>query len=262
MEIFGYCFALLIGLLMGLIGGGGSILGVPVFVYLFKMDAISATTISLFVVGATSAFGAFGNARNGNVDFKTALFFGIPSVFSVIFMRKIVLPHLPENLINIGSVHIAKNVFILVMFAVLMLISSTKMILGNKKMEAKTVTPQYLSLSIQGIGVGVITGMIGAGGGFLIIPALVMLLNLDMKKAIGTSLLIISLNSLLGFVSSPKISEIHWEFLLIFTGISVLGMFLGIQLGKKIDSKKLRPIFGWFVLTMGIYMMLREVFFH
>ncbi len=262
MEIFGYVFALLIGLLMGLIGGGGSILGVPIFVYLFGMDAISATTISLFVVGVTSAFGAFGNARQGNVDFKTALFFGIPSVFSVIFMRKIVLPHLPESLINIGNLHVAKNVFILVMFAVLMLLSSIKMILGNKKMEAKTVSPQYLLLSTQGIGVGVITGMIGAGGGFLIIPALVMLLNIDMKRAIGTSMLIISFNSLLGFISSPKISEIHWGFLIAFTGISILGMFFGIQIGKKIDSKKLRPIFGWFVLTMGIYMMVKEVFFH
>lgn len=262
MEIVGYIFALIIGVVMGIIGGGGSILGVPVFVYLFDMDAVSATTLSLFVVGVTSAFGVLGNAKHGNVDFKTALFFGIPSVFSVIFMRKIVLPNLPESLINIGNFHIAKNVFILVMFAVLMLLSSIKMILGNKKMEAKTVTPQYLLLATQGIGVGVITGMIGAGGGFLIVPALVMLLNLDMKKAIGTSMLIISFNSLLGFISSPKISEIHWGFLLGFTGISILGMLFGIQIGKKIDSKKLRPIFGWFVLTMGIYMIIREIFFH
>ncbi len=262
MEFIGYFFALIIGLVMGIIGGGGSILGVPVFVYLFDMNAVTATTLSLFVVGIASAFGAIGNAKEGNVDFKTALLFGIPSVFSVIFVRKIILPHLPENLINIGSLHIAKHVFILVMFAVLMLFSSLKMIFGNKKIETKTDSPQYHLLVTQGIAVGMITGMIGAGGGFLIVPALVMLLNLEMKKAIGTSMLIISMNSILGFISSEKITEINWEFLLIFSAIAVIGMFLGILISKKIDGKKLKPIFGWFVLSMGIYIILKEVFFH
>jgi len=262
MEFIGYFCALIIGLVMGIIGGGGSILGVPVFVYLFEMNAVTATTLSLFVVGLASAFGAIGNAKEGNVDFKTAMLFGIPSVFSVVFVRKIILPHLPENLINIGSLHIAKHVFILVMFAVLMLFSSLKMIFGNKKIETKTDSPQYHLLVTQGIAVGMITGMIGAGGGFLIVPALVMLLNLEMKKAIGTSMLIISMNSILGFISSEKIAEINWEFLLIFTAIAVIGMFLGILISKKIDGKKLKPIFGWFVLSMGIYIILKEVFFH
>ena len=262
MEFIGYFCALIIGLVMGIIGGGGSILGVPVFVYLFEMNAVTATTLSLFVVGLASAFGAIGNAKEGNVDFKTAMLFGIPSVFSVVFVRKIILPHLPENLINIGSLHIAKHVFILVMFAVLMLFSSLKMIFGNKKIETITDSPRYHLLVTQGIAVGMITGMIGAGGGFLIVPALVMLLNLEMKKAIGTSMLIISMNSILGFISSEKIAEINWEFLLIFTAIAVIGMFLGILISKKIDGKKLKPIFGWFVLSMGIYIILKEVFFH
>lgn len=262
MEILGYFFALLIGLIMGVIGGGGSILGVPVFVYLFGMDAISATTFSLFVVGVASAFGAFSNARHGAVDFKTAILFGVPSVLAVMFQRKLVLPHLPENLINIGDVHVAKDVFILVMFAVLMLFSSIKMILGNQKIAPKTDAPQYLLLITQGIGVGMITGLIGAGGGFLIVPALVMLLNLDMKKAIGTSLLIISMNSLLGFVSSPNISAVNWTFLLIFTAISILGMLIGVKVSKKIEGNKLRHAFGWFVLLMGVFMIVKEVFFH
>ena len=261
MEFIGYFCALIIGLVMGIIGGGGSILGVPVFVYLFEMNAVTATTLSLFVVGLASAFGAIGNAKEGNVDFKTAMLFGIPSVFSVVFVRKIILPHLPENLINIGSLHIAKHVFILVMFAVLMLFSSLKMIFGNKKIETKTDSPQYHLLVTQGIAVGMITGMIGAGGGFLIVPALVMLLNLEMKKAIGTSMMIISMNSLLGFLSSQK-TGINWQFLLIFTSIAVIGMLIGIQLAKKIDGKKLKPIFGWFVLMMGIYIIIKEIFFH
>ncbi len=261
MEILGYFFALIIGLIMGIIGGGGSILGVPIFVYLFDMNALTATTLSLFVVGVVSAFGAIGNARHGNVDFKTALVFGIPSVFSIIFVRKIILPHLPDPLFSIGTFPIEKNLFILVLFAALMLISSIKMIVGNQKIETTNQSPQYPMLVTQGIAVGMITGMIGAGGGFLIVPALVMLLNLEMKKAIGTSMMIISMNSLLGFLSSQK-TGINWQFLLIFTSIAVIGMLIGIQLAKKIDGKKLKPAFGWFVLAMGIYIIMKEVFFH
>jgi hypothetical protein len=148
------------------------------------------------------------------------------------------------------------------MFASLMLLSSIKMIMGNQEIENKTQSPQYPLLITQGIAVGMITGMIGAGGGFLIVPALVMLLNLEMKKAIGTSMFIISMNSLLGFASSQNITNINWEFLLIFTSIAVLGLLIGIRISKKIDGKKLKPIFGWFVLIMGIYIILKEVFFH
>ncbi len=261
MEFIGYFFALIIGLIMGIIGGGGSILGVPIFVYLFDMNALTATTLSLFVVGVASAVGATENAKQGNVDFKTALLFGIPSVLSVIFVRKIILPHLPDPLFSIGTFPIEKNLFILVLFAALMLISSIKMIVGNQKIETTNQSPQYPMLVTQGIAVGMITGMIGAGGGFLIVPALVMLLNLEMKKAIGTSMMIISMNSLLGFLSSQK-TGINWQFLLIFTSIAVIGMLIGIQLAKKIDGKKLKPIFGWFVLMMGIYIIIKEIFFH
>ena len=261
MEFLGYFFALIIGLIMGIIGGGGSILGVPIFVYLFDMNALTATTLSLFVVGVASAVGATGNAKQGNVDFKTSLLFGIPSVLSVIFVRKIILPHLPDPLFSIGTFPIEKNLFILVLFAALMLISSIKMIVGNQKIETTNQSPQYPMLVTQGIAVGMITGMIGAGGGFLIVPALVMLLNLEMKKAIGTSMMIISMNSLLGFLSSQK-TGINWQFLLIFTSIAVIGMLIGIQLAKKIDGKKLKPIFGWFVLMMGIYIIIKEIFFH
>lgn len=260
MEILGYFFALIIGLIMGLIGGGGSILGVPIFVYLFKMDAVTATTLSLFVVGVASAVGTLGNFRQKNVDVKTALIFGLPSVFSVIFVRKIILPHLPENLINFENYIITKHTFILVLFAVLMLFSSIKMIFGYQKIDKKAEKPQYTILVTQGIAVGMITGMIGAGGGFLIVPALVMLLNLDMKKAIGTSMMIISINSLLGFVSTKNSVGINWQFLLIFTTLAVLGMLIGIAISKKIDGKKLKPIFGWFVLIMGILILLKEIF--
>ena len=148
------------------------------------------------------------------------------------------------------------------MFAFLMLLSSIKMIIGNSNIETRNSSPQYPLLITQGLAVGMITGMIGAGGGFLIVPALVMLLNLEMKKAIGTSLFIISINSLLGFVSSENISSINWEFLSIFTFISIIGLIIGIRISRKIDGKKLKPAFGWFVLAMGIYIIIKEVFFH
>jgi uncharacterized membrane protein YfcA len=142
-----------------------------------------------------------------------------------------------------------------------MLLSSIKMIIGNSNIETRNSSPQYPLLITQGLAVGMITGMIGAGGGFLIVPAL-MLLNLEMKKAIGTSLFIISINSLLGFVSSENISLINWEFLSIFTFISIIGLIIGIRISRKIDGKKLKPAFGWFVLAMGIYIIIKEVFFH
>lgn len=260
MEILGCFFALIIGLIMGLKGGGGSILGVPVFVYLMRMDAITATTLSLFVVGITSLFGAIGNAKQGNVEVKTALIFGMPSVISVMLMRRIVLPMLPDTLVSWGNFHLDKNVFVLVLFAVLMLFSSYKMIRGGNNSKTTTDSPRYFTLVFQGLIVGIITGMVGAGGGFLIVPALVMLLHLDIKKAIGTSLLIISMNSLLGFFISQHISQIDWKFLIFFSILSILGMFIGIKLAKKINSEYLKPVFGWIVLLMGIYIILKELF--
>lgn len=246
---------------MGLIGGGGSILSVPIFVYLFGMDAVTATAFSLFVVGTTSAFGTFGYFKNKEVEIKTALLFGVPSVISVIFVRKLVLPHIPEVIFSVGSFSISKDVMLLVLFAVLMLFSSVKMIWGNSSIPTENKKPQYTMLVTQGLGVGMITGMIGAGGGFLIVPALVMLLGLPMKKAVGTSLFIIALNSLLGFFSSMSTITVDWQFLLIFTSLSIVGIFAGIYLSRLIDGKKLKPAFGWFVLVMGVYILVKEIFF-
>lgn len=261
MEIIGYLLAIIIGITMGLIGGGGSILSVPVFVYLFKMDAVTATAFSLFVVGTTSAVGTFGYFRNKLVDLKTALLFGIPSVISVIFVRKLVLPYIPSVIFTAGNFSLSKDVLLLVMFAVLMLFSSIKMIWGTEKIDAQKDKPQYTLLVTQGIAVGMITGMIGAGGGFLIVPALVMLLGLEMKKAVGTSLFIIALNSVLGFFSSISHIQVDWTFLMIFTSLSIVGIFVGVYLSRKTDGKKLKPAFGWFVLAMGIYILVKEIFF-
>lgn len=262
MEFIGYFFALIIGLVMGIIGGGGSILGVPVFVYIFKISAVTATVLSLFVVGTTSLIGSFGYMKQKLVNFKTALLFGIPSILGVVFSRRLVVPNLPEIIFNKLGFVLTKDMFLLILFAILMLISSYKMINKiNEEPLKKSNETNYTLLISQGLLVGILTGLIGAGGGFLIVPALVMLLGMEIKQAIGTSLLIIAMNSLLGFFSAIDKVDINWQFLLIFTSLSVVGIFSGILISKKANGKKLKPIFGWFILAMGVYIILKEIFF-
>ena len=262
MEYLGYFFAIIIGLVMGLIGGGGSILSVPVFVYLFHYDAITATGYSLFVVGITSLFGAGGFMKEKLVNYKTAFLFGIPSILGVLFSRRVILPHLPHYIINKWGIVLTKETFLLLLFAVLMLISSYKMISkADRSIIRKATDINFTLLISQGLLVGIITGLIGAGGGFLIVPALVMLLKLNMKEAVATSLFIISMNSLIGFGSSMDKLLVDWNFLLIFSALSIAGIIVGVRLAKKIEGKKLRPFFGWFVLIKGIYVILRETIF-
>lgn len=262
MEWLGYFFAIVIGLVMGLIGGGGSILSVPVFAYLFGIDAVTATALSLFVVGITSSVGSVGYIRQGFVEFRTALLFGLPSILGIIFSRRVVLPHLPEYIINRWGIHLTRDMFILILFAVLMLISSIKMIKKYDRARIrKSEEINYTLLVSQGLLVGIVTGFIGAGGGFLIVPALVMLLGLTMKQAVATSLFIISINSLIGFASSLDKITVDWKFLLTFSALSIAGILIGVQVAKRIESRKLRPMFGWFVLVMGIWIILNEIFF-
>lgn len=260
METIGYFCAIIIGLVLGLIGGGGSILSVPVFVYIFKLDAITATALSLFVVGVTSSVGSVNFIKRKIVDFRVAFLFGLPSILGILFSRRLVLPNLPPYIIHRWGITLTKDMFILLLFAILMLISSIKMI---KKTDGKRLRTSekanYTLLISQGVLVGIVTGLVGAGGGFLIVPALVMLLGISMKEAVATSLFIISVNSLVGFASSLDKIDVNWNFLLIFTSLSVLGILFGVQLSKKIESKRLKPLFGWIVLVMGIWIIVNEL---
>ncbi|MCC2591257.1 sulfite exporter TauE/SafE family protein [Chryseobacterium sp. MFBS3-17] len=260
MEFLGYFFAIIIGFVMGLIGGGGSILSVPVFAYIFGIDAMTATTLSLFVVGVTSSVGSVGYIRQGIVHFKNAFLFGLPSVAGILFSRRVVLPHLPEYIINRWGITLTKDMFILVLFAILMLVSSFKMIKKiDRQRIPKSEEVNYTLLVSQGLLVGIVTGFIGAGGGFLIVPALVMLLRVSMKQAVATSLVIISVNSLIGFISSLDKVDVNWVFLLSFTALSVIGILIGVRISRKIAGRKLRPVFGWFVLSMAIFIILNEL---
>ena len=246
---------------MGLIGGGGSILSVPIFVYVFGFDAVTATALSLFVVGITSLVGSAGFIRQKQIDFRTALTFGLPSVLGVLFSRRLVLPHLPHYIINRWGITLTLDMFLLLLFAILMLIASFKMIRKTERPRLRQYdSPNYTILMSQGLLVGIVTGLIGAGGGFLIVPALVMLLGLNMKKAVATSLFIIAMNSILGFLSTMKMVKHDWAFLLTFSALSVTGIFIGIALSKRMDGRKLKPLFGWIVLAMGIFIIIKEVF--
>jgi len=263
MEILGYFFSILIGISLGLIGGGGSILTVPVLVYIFKIDAVTATSYSLFIVGATSAVGSVGYFKNNLVNIRTAIVFGIPSIIAVFLTRMFIVPAIPSNLFTIGNLEITKSILLMVLFALLMIAASYSMIKKSKPGASAPEGPQkfnYPVILLEGSVVGVLTGLVGAGGGFLIIPALVVLSKLPMKEAVGTSLVIIALKSLIGFFGESSETSINWSFILIISAFAIAGIFVGMLLSKKIEGNKLKPAFGWFVLVMGIYIIIKELF--
>lgn len=259
-TILGYLAALLIGIVLGLIGGGGSILTVPILVYLLKIDPVTATAYSLFVVGTTALVGTFRNLPKKLVDFKTAFVFAAPALLAVYFSRLYFIPAIPEHLFTLGKFEVSKDIAIMVLFAIIMLLAAYSMIRDRKASDSKAEEQvfNYPLIVVEGIVVGFLTGLVGAGGGFLIIPALVLLAKLPMKKAVATSLLIIAIKSLIGFVGDVQNMTIDWKFLLFFTTLSVAGIFLGIYLNHWIDGRKLKKAFGWFVLLMGIYIIIME----
>lgn len=264
MEIIGYIGALIIGATLGLIGGGGSILTVPVMVYILGINPVLATAYSLFVVGSAAMVGAFNNIRKGLVSIKTAIIFAVPAFIAVYLTRLYLVPLLPANLFSIGSLVVTKDIGIMVFFAIIMLLASFSMLRSkkdqgdNESMEA--IKYNYPMIGIEGFIIGILTGIVGAGGGFLIIPALVLLAKLPMKLAVGTSLIIISIKSMIGFIGDIQAGrEIDWMFLLVFTGFAIVGIFLGGYLSNFISGKKLKKSFGWFVLIMAIYILIREL---
>jgi uncharacterized membrane protein YfcA len=259
--------AILIGFTIGLLGGGGSILAVPVFVYLMHIEPHNATSYSLFVVGISSLLATLQNLNKNLIKFKVGLLFGLP-VFIVIFcVRKFLLPLLPEMIYKGSSFDINQATALMLLFGLVMLAASISMIIGRKenndsseKEGAKVKSKKYFLIILQGIFVGLITGLVGAGGGFLIIPALVILTRMEMKNAIATSLFIITINSIIGFSGDIGNVIIDWSFLSLFALISLAGVVLGLFANSKIDNEKLRKIFGYFVLVMGIFILVKEIF--
>ena len=263
-ELFGYVGALLMGITLGLIGGGGSILTVPILVYLFTIEPVLATAYSLFIVGLSSLIGSVSHMRLGNIHWRTAIVFGVPSILTVYATRAFLVPALPDPLFTFGETAIPKALGILIFFALIMLAASYSMIRKAKKEDTKSaegpVEFNYPLILTEGILVGTITGIVGAGGGFLIIPALVVLAKLPMKQAVGTSLVIIAAKSLIGFTGDLRTSEtMDWSFLMLFSGLAIVGIIVGSLLSKRIPNEKLKPAFGWFVLVMGFYIIGKEL---
>ncbi|WP_315333885.1 sulfite exporter TauE/SafE family protein [Porphyromonas endodontalis] len=267
MYIAGYLASILIGLSLGLIGGGGSILTVPVLVYLFGIDPILGTAYSLFIVGVTSVIGSISYSRHSLVDVRTAIIFGLPSIVAVFLTRAYLVPAIPQEVLRLGDLIIDRGMMLMLLFAILMLVASIGMIrptTKSPKSPQSALTHRkypYTLILIEGLVVGSLTGLVGAGGGFLIIPALVILGRLPMKQAIGTSLVIISAKSLLGFLGESGLRDLDWGFLLSVTAFAILGIFLGMKLSHRIDGARLKPAFGWFVFVMGVYIILKETIF-
>ena len=266
MAILGYLLAALVGISLGLIGSGGSILTVPILVYIMGVNPVLATAYSLFIVGSTALVGGVQSAFQKRVDFKTVLIFGIPSIAAVYATRMWLMPAIPKDIFSIGELVITKSIALMLLFAVVMILASISMIRSGKKKdiidENATLKYNYPMILLEGAVVGLLTGLVGAGGGFLIIPALVLLAKMPMKLAVGTSLFIIAAKSLIGFIGDLQGSEIiDWKLLGIFTSFAVAGIFIGIFLSKKVPGEKLKKGFGWFVLIMGIYIIIKELFF-
>lgn len=261
MELIGYFLSVLIGISLGLIGGGGSILTVPVLVYLFSVDALSATVYSLFVVGFTSLVGSIAYFRKRMVNMRVALLFGVPSIAMVLLTRGIIIPAIPQTVFTIGNYAVTKSALSMIFFSVLMIVASYSMIRKQQAISDKKHIISYATILFQGALTGVVTGLVGAGGGFLIIPALAVLLKLPMKTAVGTSLVIIAVNSLIGFAISYHEVVINWQLLISTVLASLIGILLGMSFSRKIEGAKLKPVFGWFVLVMGIFILIKETLF-
>lgn len=264
-EILGYFLAVIIGLILGLMGGGGSIITVPVLVYIMGLNPVTATAYSLFIVGSTSAFGTIQNLKNKLVHLKTAITFALPSLVGVYLSRKFIIPAIPERLFAIGTFEVHKGMFLMVLFAVIMLLAAKSMLQTRKVEDQSIAKPEASGMQIafsilQVFLIGIVVGLIGAGGGFLFIPMLIFITKLPMKTAVATSLFIISINSLLGFIGDIGTTIIDWAFLLKFSLFSIIGIFMGIYLNKFINEKQLKKGFGYFVLIMSLVIFVKEIF--
>ncbi len=261
MEIIGFILGIFVGFSLGLIGSGGAVITIPTLVYFIEIAPSKAVVYSMFIVGISAFCGAIKGTYDRLVDFKMALYFGIPSIISVFVMRMYINNLLPNIFFTIHCFTVTKDAFIMVLFSVLMLSVSISMIKNKDTSGVSIKKFNKLKFVIKGILVGFTTGFIGVGGGFLIIPTLIFSGKMNMRNAVVTSLWIIAANSLIGFFCSIHTTSIDWNFLIKFTFLGLLGLMIGLYLSKKCSHVNLKPVFGWFVLTTGIYILLKELIF-
>ncbi len=238
--------AVAIGVSLGWLGGGGSILTVPVLVYVVGQSPAAAVTTSLAVVGLNAVFGSWLRWRNGTVQWRSALIFGGVGILGA----------------TLGSqfTHLVPGVILLVLFALLMLVVAGLMLRSPKRPKVdQPIEPSWLKVGLAGLGVGILTGFLGVGGGFLIVPALVMLVGLGMGEAIATSLPIIALNSAAGLAGHLGQGGLDWSVTLRFVALGAVGMAVGITLARRTSPEGLRRAFAWFVIGVAVYMLLRSL---
>jgi uncharacterized protein len=250
MLIVAAMFAVLMGLTLGLLGGGGSILTVPILVYILKVPDKTAIAMSLLVVGTTSLVAMTSHARQGNVVWRTGLIFGAFGMIGAFLGGKIA--------------HFIPGGVLLTLFALLMLVTGGAMLRPRKTAMVETPADDHkqlpvMKIALEGVVVGAVTGLVGAGGGFLVVPALALMGGLSMKRAIGTSLLVIAMKSFAGFASFASFVQLDWTLFGVFTGASVLGTIGGTLLAKKIDASKLRTGFAVFVFVMAAGMISQQL---
>jgi uncharacterized membrane protein YfcA len=260
MELLGYLASIGIGIILGLLGGGGSILAIPIFVYLFHIDAVLASAYSLFVVGVTSFIGAIPKYKDHLVNIQTGFLFGLPSIVSIFATRHWIVPAIPDVLFESGTFVFTKRLLLLGIFAILMILASLSMIKGTRTVQADEHKWRVSLLIAEGLIIGFLTGLVGAGGGFLIIPALVWLTGLPFKTAVGTSLFIIAINSMLGFLGDFLNYTMDWAFLLKISTLAVFGILIGNILQKRIPGNQLKKAFGWLILVTGASILVGEVY--
>ena len=258
MELIGYIASVFVGLVLGLLGGGGSILSIPILVYLFHIEPVRASAYSLFIVGVTSFAGAIPKHRDHLVNLKTGILFGIPSIAVIFCTRKWIVPAIPEIIFSAENFILSKRLLLLGLFAILMILAAFPMIRDKKELKASHPRFRTFLVIVEGSLIGFLTGLVGAGGGFLIIPALVFLTGLPFKTAVGTSLFIIGINSLVGFTGDLLNFSMDWWFLLSITALAIVGILMGNKLSRQIDGNTLKKAFGWLILAMGFYILFRE----
>ncbi|HEX6890718.1 MAG TPA: sulfite exporter TauE/SafE family protein, partial [Chryseolinea sp.] len=239
MEIIGYIALIGIGMVLALTGGGGSLLSVPILVYLFSLDVVIASSYSLFIVGTTSLIGAWLKQKDHRIDIRSGIIFSACSVIAIFSTRRWIVPAIPDEVLVYDDVALTKRVLILAVFALLAIASSLAILL-KRGYNSHQDQPRLKLLAPVGFGTGILVGFVGAGGGFLILPTLSFFARLPFKIALGTTLLIIGMNSLLGFVGDVLNYEIDWSFLILITTLALTGMVIGNSYITRIPIQRLR----------------------
>jgi uncharacterized protein len=258
MELVGYLALIGIGIVLSLMGGGGSLLSVPILVYLFSLDIVTASSYSLFIVGTTSLLGALLKHKEQRADLRAGIIFSMSSVVAVFSTRKWIIPSIPEEILLGNDLVVTKRALILGVFAMLVIASSLMILLKHGWASSDHGKQRLKYLLPVSFTTGIIGGFVGAGGGFLILPSLIIFARLPFKIAVGTTLLVIGFNSLLGFLGDVLNYPINWLFLIMITGLASAGMLLGNLVGSKIPVYYLRLSFGWMMLITAIMILVKE----